>query len=127
MRICCNKLSPILIKQARDKNNIKELMTLDADFCAGCGSCNYVCPARIDLKSNILNYPLNEEDEQIIEQTFLSGTPDENIGVYKEMFSAKSSYSGQDGGVVTALLVSGMQKGLFDAAIVVRKKPRLLS
>ncbi|MGD0450319.1 MAG: Coenzyme F420 hydrogenase/dehydrogenase, beta subunit C-terminal domain [Candidatus Bathyarchaeia archaeon] len=127
MRICCNRLSPILIKQARDKNNIKELMALDADFCAGCGSCNYVCPARIDLKSNILNYPLNEEDAQVIEQTFLSGTPDENFGVYKEIFSAKSSYSGQDGGVVTALLVSGMQKGLFDAAIVVRKSQGYLA
>lgn len=121
MRICCNKLSPILIKQARDKNNITELMKLDADFCAGCGSCNYVCPARIDLRSNILNYPLNEDDAQVIEQTFLSGTADENIGVYKEMFSAKSTYSGQDGGVVTALLVSGMEKDLFDAAIVVRR------
>jgi coenzyme F420-reducing hydrogenase beta subunit/Na+-translocating ferredoxin:NAD+ oxidoreductase RnfD subunit len=121
MRICCNKLSPILIKQAREKQDMKELMKLDADFCAGCGSCNYVCPARIDLKSNILNYPLNEEDEQIIEQTFLRGTPDENIGVYTDIFSAKSSYSGQDGGVATALLVSGMQKGLFDAAIVVRR------
>jgi coenzyme F420 hydrogenase subunit beta len=127
MRICCNRLSPILIKQARDKSNMKELMVLDADFCAGCGSCNYVCPARIDLKSNILNYPLNEEDAQVIEQTFLSGTPDENIGVYKEIFSAKSSYSGQDGGVVTALLVSGMQKGLFDAAIVVRKSQGYLA
>ena len=127
MRICCNRLSPILIKQARDKNNMKELMSLDADFCAGCGSCNYVCPARIDLKSNILNYPLNEEDAQVIEQTFLSGTPDENLGVYKEIFSAKSSYSGQDGGVVTALLVSGMQKGLFDAAILVRKSEGYLA
>ena len=127
MRICCNKLSPILIKQARDKGNMKELMALDADFCAGCGSCNYVCPARIDLRSNILNYPLNEEDEQTIEQTFLSGTADENIGVYKEIFSAKSTYSGQDGGVATALLVSGMQKGLFDAAIVVRRSKGYLA
>jgi len=127
MRICCNKLSPILIKQAHDKNNIKELMSLDADFCAGCGSCNYVCPARIDLKSTVLNYPLNDEDAQIIEQTFLSGTPDENIGVYKDIFSAKSSYTGQDGGVVTALLVSGMQKGLFDSAIVVRRSEGYLA
>jgi coenzyme F420 hydrogenase subunit beta len=121
MRACCNRLSPILIKQARDKNNFTELMKLDADFCAGCGGCNYVCPARIDLRSSVLNYPLTEADEQMIEQSFLSGTPDENIGVYKEMFSAKSSYSGQDGGVVTALLVSGMQKGLFDSAIVVKR------
>lgn len=47
---------------------------------------------------------------------------DENIGVYKCMFSAKSSYGGQDGGVATALLVSGMQKGMFDSAIVFHRK-----
>jgi coenzyme F420 hydrogenase subunit beta len=37
------------------------------------------------------------------------------------MFAAKSTIDGQDGGVATALLVSGMQKGLFDAAIVVQR------
>jgi coenzyme F420-reducing hydrogenase beta subunit/Na+-translocating ferredoxin:NAD+ oxidoreductase RnfD subunit len=121
MRACCNRLSPILIKEARDKRNVMELMKLDADFCAGCGHCNFVCPARIDLKSNILNFPLAEEEETLIERQFLKGTTDENIGVYTDMFSAKSSYDGQDGGVATALLVSGMQKGLFDAAIVVRR------
>ena len=121
MRACCNRLSPILIKQAREKRNMTELMKLDADFCAGCGHCNFVCPARIDLKSNILNFPLTEEEETLVEQQFLKGTKDENIGVYTDMFSAKSSYDGQDGGVATALLVSGMQKGLFDAAIVVRR------
>jgi F420H2:quinone oxidoreductase subunit F len=121
MTVCCNKLSPILIKQARDKNDIKELMKLDADFCAGCGHCNYVCPARIDLKSTVLNYPMTAEDEQSIEQNYLQGTSEPNIGVYSEMFSAKSTYAGQDGGVATALLVSGMQKGLFDAAIVVKR------
>jgi coenzyme F420-reducing hydrogenase beta subunit/Na+-translocating ferredoxin:NAD+ oxidoreductase RnfD subunit len=121
MRACCNKLSPILIKQARDKGKVLEMMKLDADFCAGCGGCNFVCPARIDLKSNILNFPLAEDEEKMFEEQFLTGTSDENIGVYSEMFSAKSSYDGQDGGVTTALLVSGMQKGLFDSAIVVRR------
>jgi coenzyme F420 hydrogenase subunit beta len=121
MTVCCNKLSPILIKQARDKNDIKELMKLDADFCAGCGHCNYVCPARIDLKSTVLNYPMSAEDEQSIEQNYLQGTSEPNIGVFSEMFSAKSTYAGQDGGVATALLVSGMQKGMFDAAIVVKR------
>jgi coenzyme F420-reducing hydrogenase beta subunit len=33
----------------------------------------------------------------------------------------KSTIDGQDGGVATALLVSGMQRGLFDAAIVVQQ------
>jgi len=121
MRICCNRLSPILIKQARDKGNVTELMKLDADFCAGCGNCDFVCPARINLKSYLLNYPLTEEEMMTIERQFLKGTPDENIGVFIDMFSAKSSYDGQDGGVATALLASGLQRGLFDAAIVVRR------
>ena len=127
MTICCNKLSPILIKQARDKNDFTELMKLDADFCAGCMDCNYVCPARIDLRSNIINVPLGDEEIQSIEQSFLSGTADENIGIYQDMFSAKSKYSGQDGGVVTALLVSGMEKGMFDSAIVVRRSKGYLA
>jgi coenzyme F420 hydrogenase subunit beta len=127
MSVCCNKLSPILIKQARDKQNMKMLLKLDADFCAGCGNCNFVCPSRIDLKSNLLNTVLTSEDEEMIEQSFLIGNPDENIGVYKEMFSAKSKYDGQDGGMVTALLVSGMEKGIFDSAIVVKKTKGYLS
>ena len=61
MRICVNKLSPILIKQAFDKQNIKELVKLDADYCAGCGNCNFICPARIDLRSIMLTYPLRGE------------------------------------------------------------------
>jgi len=43
------------------------------------------------------------------------------------MFSAKSKYNGQDGGVVTALLVSGMEKGMFDSAIVVRRSKGYLA
>ena len=121
MRICCNGLSPILIKQAFDKGDAAELMKLDADYCAGCNSCNYVCPARINLRGTMLTYPIAEEDGEIIEQNYLSGTKDENLGVYSDLFSAKSSIDGQDGGVATALLISGMQKGLFDAALVCKR------
>ncbi|MCW4009758.1 MAG: Coenzyme F420 hydrogenase/dehydrogenase, beta subunit C-terminal domain [Candidatus Bathyarchaeota archaeon] len=46
---------------------------------------------------------------------------DENIGVFSEVFSARSGIDGQDGGMVTALLIWGMQKGLFDAAVVVQR------
>ena len=121
MRICCNKLSPILIKQAFDKQDAAELMKLDADYCAGCGSCNFVCPARINLRGTMLTYPMAEEDGSVIEQNYLKGTKDENLGVYSDLFSAKSSIEGQDGGVVTALLVSGMQNGLFDTALVCKR------
>jgi electron transport complex protein RnfD len=54
MRVCCHDLSPILIKEAFDKNNMKRLRQLKADLCDGCGYCSYVCPARIDLKGSIL-------------------------------------------------------------------------
>jgi Na+-translocating ferredoxin:NAD+ oxidoreductase RnfD subunit/Pyruvate/2-oxoacid:ferredoxin oxidoreductase delta subunit len=51
---CCHNLSPILIKEAFDKNNMERLTQLRADLCDSCGDCNYVCPARIDLNSSIL-------------------------------------------------------------------------
>jgi len=121
MYVCCNSLSPILIKEAFKKQDVKKLMKLDADYCAGCSDCNFVCPARIDLESYTLGYPMSEEEAKKIEQQFLKGTADEDIGVYTDMFAAKSSIDGQDGGVATALLVSGMQKGMFDAAIVVKR------
>ena len=89
--------------------------------CAGCGSCNFVCPARINLKGTMLTYPMAEKDGTSIEQNYLQGTKDENIGVYSDLFSAKSKIDGQDGGVVTSLLVSGMQNGLFDAALVCKR------
>lgn len=54
MRVCCHKLSPILIKEAFDKKDVNKLVKLQADLCEGCGHCNFVCPARIDLRSNIL-------------------------------------------------------------------------
>ena len=54
MRVCCHKLSPILIKEAFDKNNVEKLAKLQADFCDGCGHCSFVCPARIDLKGAVL-------------------------------------------------------------------------
>jgi len=121
MYVCCNSLSPILIKEAFEKQDVKKLMKLDADYCAGCSDCNFVCPARIDLESYTLGYPMMEEEAKKIEQQFLKGTADEDIGVYTDMFSAKSSIDGQDGGVATALLVSGMQRNLFDSAIVVQR------
>jgi coenzyme F420 hydrogenase subunit beta len=61
------------------------------------------------------------EDEAKIEEEFLKGSKDPDVGVYCDMFSAKTSIEGQDGGVVSTLLVNGFRKDLFDAAIVVRR------
>jgi Na+-translocating ferredoxin:NAD+ oxidoreductase RnfD subunit len=54
MRACCMHLSPISIKQAFDRSNLKAARKLQANLCEGCGNCNFVCPARIDLKGTIL-------------------------------------------------------------------------
>ncbi len=54
MRVCCHGLSPILIKQAFDKEDVNALVKLNADFCTGCGHCSFVCPSRIDLKGAVL-------------------------------------------------------------------------
>jgi coenzyme F420-reducing hydrogenase beta subunit/Na+-translocating ferredoxin:NAD+ oxidoreductase RnfD subunit len=121
MTVCSNGLSPALIKEAFDKQNVKKMMKLNADYCAGCSTCNFVCPVRIDLDHYTLGYPLSEEEARKIEHQFLKGTKDENLGVYMDMYSAKSSIDGQDGGVATALLVSGIEKGMFDAAIVIKR------
>ena len=54
MRVCCHKLSPILIKEAFDKQKVEKLVNLKADLCDGCGHCSFVCPVRIDLKGSVL-------------------------------------------------------------------------
>ena len=91
-----------------------------SDDCVGCGACAIVCPTD-SKKVRINTYPMLEEDYKEVEEKFLTGKPDELLGVYTETFSAKSSIDGQDGGVVTALLLSSFEMGLFDAAIVVKR------
>ncbi len=44
------------------------------------------------------------QDEAKIEKQFLQGTKDEDLGVYCDLFSAKSASEGQDGGVVSAIV-----------------------
>ena len=91
-----------------------------SDDCVGCGACAIVCPT--DSKKVRKNtYPMLEVDITEAEEQFLQGTRHDQLGVYQEIFAAKSSIAGQDGGMATALLLSGFEKGLFDAAIVVRR------
>jgi coenzyme F420-reducing hydrogenase beta subunit len=91
-----------------------------SDDCVGCGACAIVCPTD-SKKVRVNTYPMLEEDIKAAEEQFLRGTKDELLGVHSEIFAAKSSVDGQDGGVATALLLSGFERGLFDAAIVVKR------
>lgn len=43
------------------------------------------------------------------------------LGVYRSIFSAKTPVEGQDGGVVTSLLIKGLDEGRFDAVVVVKR------
>lgn len=61
------------------------------------------------------------QEQQRLEKQFLLGTKDEDLGVYCDLFSAKTAVAGQDGGVVSSLLIKGFREGLFDAAIVVKR------
>jgi coenzyme F420-reducing hydrogenase beta subunit len=88
--------------------------------CIGCGACATICPTK-SKRTRKFTYPTLEEDGKKINQQFLKGTYDENLGIYNQILAAKSSIAGQDGGVATSLLVSGMQKGIFDTAIVVQR------
>lgn len=91
-----------------------------SDDCVGCGACAIICPTD-SKKVRINTYPMLEEDMREAEEQFLKGTRDELLGVHQQIFAAKSSIDGQDGGMATALLLSGFKKGLFDAAIVVKR------
>ncbi len=54
MRSCPHNLSPILIKEAFEKEKFEKLMKLRVDLCEGCGNCTFVCPSRIDLRVFVL-------------------------------------------------------------------------
>jgi coenzyme F420 hydrogenase subunit beta len=87
---------------------------------------NEIPKEAIQKISKQLNIPVVEiyraQDNIVIEQEFLKGTKDENLGVYSDLFSAKSGLNGQDGGIVTALLINGLKEDIFDSAIVVQRK-----
>lgn len=115
VRVCSELIGVSAINFAN--RGVKRVITTPynefSEDCIGCGACAMVCPTG-SKKVRTNNYSTLKP---------LSGpTKDENLGVYSDIISAKGPIEGQDGGVVTALLISGIEKGLFDKAIVVKRK-----
>lgn len=94
-----------------------------SEECIACGACALVCPTSSALKRENI-YPLLPSDIKEIEGQFLDGSSEGDLGVCREMFAGRSGIEGQDGGMVTSILLRGMESGLLDAAVVVRRDRR---
>ena len=104
----CEHLEP-----GSDAPVIKEDCSLDKEGVLKCstnGTCYEICP-------------MTETDVEALEQLFLDSgdVRDEHLGIYKTLRAGKTAIDGQDGGIVTSLLVAGMEKELFDCAIVAKR------
>lgn len=98
-------------------------MDLSED-CIGCGSCALVCPTN-SVKGMKNIFPTTSEDVKEIEDGFLKGERDQELGIHCDLLAGKASIPGQDGGMVTSLLLAGMENDLIDAAIVVPQRKGL--
>ncbi len=92
---------------------LKEDCSLDKEGVLKCsenGTCYDVCP-------------MTETDIEGLEKMFLDseGMRDKYLGIYKKLIAGKTAIEGQDGGMVTSMLVAGVEKGLFDCAIVAER------
>ncbi|MEA2032425.1 MAG: Coenzyme F420 hydrogenase/dehydrogenase, beta subunit C-terminal domain [Euryarchaeota archaeon] len=92
---------------------LKEDCSLDKEGVLKCsenGTCYDVCP-------------MTETDIEGLEKMFLDskGISDEHLGIYKKLIAGKTAIEGQDGGMVTSMLVAGVEKELFDCVIVAER------
>jgi coenzyme F420 hydrogenase subunit beta len=124
-----SKFSPVL-------NVVRALRGFDWEIkrnggiwaCMVCEICSSACPSNVDyprfilgLRSQALMSGMEKTHLSELEQLFLEGETDQDFGIFREIKAVKTAIEGQDGGVVTSLLVEGMRKGFFDSAIVVHR------
>lgn len=110
------------------------------ELCAGCGACILVCPfacleygesqPKLVKKCEICSIcaktcPRYEFSPQALERLAFGRerNADEEFGVYRRLAVAQASDDGvrracQDGGVVSALLIHGLNNGIIDGAVV---------
>ena len=128
-----------LVKPSEGFDALKERV-IDKGFCTYCGACASFCE-HIALKGipelvedcsmkhedvvkcgvNGICYdvcPMTETNVKELEEAFLEGESDAELGIVRKLTAGSCGVQGQDGGVVTSLLLSGMKNGIFDCAIV---------
>lgn len=98
--------------------------------CMSCHLCSDRCPSGVDfprfiwaLRAAAVRAGIEHESfYRALEEIFLSGDRDPDIGLVRAVLAAKTPIEGQDGGIVTSLLIAGLEKGLFERAIVVQRR-----
>ena len=116
----CGDLVGVSAINAQNRGILRDVDTPYSQLseeCIACGACALVCPtSSARRRENI--YPLLASDISELEAQFLDGAMDGDLGLIKRMFASRSAIEGQDGGMVTAILLRGMESGLLDAAVV---------
>jgi coenzyme F420 hydrogenase subunit beta len=118
------------------EGNIVDLLSevVYNDLCCYCGACGAFCPDFISYEEGVVTAkercdeqvgtcyhvcPRTHLDPVEMDRTiFGKKRKDRELGYYTDIFTAKSSIKGQDGGVVSALLIHALEEGIIDAAIV---------
>ena len=119
----CEELVGVSAINAQNRGVFRDVDTPYGELsedCIGCGACALVCPTSSILERKNI-YPLSSADIKEMEEEFLCGMVDSDLGVNREMFAGKSSIEGQDGGMVTSILQRGIEMGLLDGAVVAQK------
>ena len=91
-------------------------LAVEAELCHDCGLCELVCPGpAVDFRQLTERFLDGDRDDPRLGR-FLSC----HVGYATD---ERIRWDAASGGIVTALLVEGLRKGLFDAALVTQMKP----